>query len=141
MAKDNKIVKKPKDSQTVPKTTKKIQKAAKQNAAAIIQKDILPEKKKSLIAKNLNVGEFFSRMIYEKVLKVSNSKVFVITHSGKYKYIPKFARESESYSASQYTQEKRVTRSELVDVLENVKGRSLPLALSQRPLRIKPSSS
>jgi hypothetical protein len=131
----------------VPKVTKRIKKAEKQ-AQAIIPPVIIPQqanlfalprvqnnpfiynrnvvppvvqpvKNEKLSAKDLKADQWFSSIIYNKVTKVDEYYVHVENQYGVRYMVEKSLTESESHSASQYTEEKRITRTELVDIFEN----------------------
>lgn len=72
-------------------------------------------------ASQIKVGERLSRTQYYEVLEIDEEKgMFTVSNEQGFKFkLTTGVLEAEMYSARQYTQERKITRSELADLLEN----------------------
>jgi len=75
---------------------------------------------KKLNISQLKVGDRMSRLSYLQVLDVSYGAVSVRNEDGAEWTISNTIVENECYSANQFTSEKSVTRSELIDIFNSV---------------------
>ena len=76
-------------------------------------------KRPKLDTARLAPGEWCSSVIYNKVKRVDEHYVHVDNQYGLGYMVEKSLMEGESWSASQFDQEKKVTRTELCEILEN----------------------
>jgi len=83
------------------------------------QQVIVHEQEEKTKVAQLKVGSWFSSVIYNKVIAVDPTYVNVVNQYGTDYSVTHKLVEDESYSADQFAVEKKVTRTELVEVLEN----------------------
>ncbi len=74
---------------------------------------------KRLKADKLAVGDWFSSIIYNKVVRMDDRMILVINQYGMEYSVTKNIASNEGFSASQFEEEKKITRTEIVEILEN----------------------
>ena len=86
-----------------------------------------------LTAALLQPGDLFSTIIYNKVMRVDQHYLHVENQHGYSYQIHKEIAENEGFSASQFVAEKRVTRTELCELLENAGDAAFTINFLKKP--------
>jgi hypothetical protein len=74
---------------------------------------------KRLKANDLKVGDWFSCIIYNQVLNVEENRLEVINQYGLKYGVTKSIAQNEGFSANQFDEEKKLTRTEIIEILES----------------------